>query len=93
MAGAANDAAMPCVAARAWLTVIRLPAGAPELNPAEGIWSQLKAGLANLVITSIGQLEKLVHDRMRAIQRDPDLAAGFLAQTGMTLEPELAWPP
>jgi putative transposase len=81
------------IAARPWLTVIRLPAGAPELNPAEGIWSQLKAGLANLVITSIGQLQDLVHDGMRAIQHQPDLAAGFLAQTGMTLEPELAWPP
>lgn len=30
------------------LTVFRLPAYAPELNPAEGIWSSLKRGLANL---------------------------------------------
>jgi putative transposase len=81
------------ITARPWLTVIRLPTGAPDLNPAEGIWSQLKAGLANLVITSVRQLEDLVHNGMRTIQHQPDLAAGFLAQTGMTLEPELAWPP
>jgi transposase len=31
-----------------WLTVERTPAYAPELNPMEGVWSNLKAGpLAN----------------------------------------------
>lgn len=81
------------VEARSWLTVIRLPAHAPELNPAEGIWSRLKARLANQVITTLDDLLRLVHDGMRDIQRHPDLAAGFLAQTGMTLEPEIPWPP
>ena len=31
----------------AWLRVYRLPAYAPDLNPAEGIWSLLKRAMAN----------------------------------------------
>jgi hypothetical protein len=31
---------------------------------------------------------EVVKQRLRHIQREPDLIAGFLAQTGMTLEPE-----
>jgi len=30
-----------------WLRIYRLPAYAPELNPAEGIWSLLKRAIAN----------------------------------------------
>jgi DDE superfamily endonuclease len=29
---------------RQWLTVVRLPAYAPELNPVEGVWSHMKRG-------------------------------------------------
>ena len=39
-----------------WLTVMRLPAYAPELNPTEGVWSHLKRGLGNCAATSIDQL-------------------------------------
>ena len=31
-----------------WLTEVRLPAYAPELNPAEGVWANMKNGLGNL---------------------------------------------
>jgi hypothetical protein len=33
---------------RQWLTVVRLPDYAPELNPVEGVWSHMKRGLGNL---------------------------------------------
>jgi hypothetical protein len=36
------------IEARDWLTVIRLPAYAPDLNPTEGVWANMKNGLANL---------------------------------------------
>ena len=36
------------IAARPWLTVFQLPAYAPELNPVEPVWSNLKRSLANL---------------------------------------------
>jgi DDE superfamily endonuclease len=32
----------------AWLTAVRLPARAPDLNPAEGAWSNMKNSLGNL---------------------------------------------
>ena len=35
------------VAARDWLTVARLPALAPELNPTEGVWSHVKRWIGN----------------------------------------------
>ena len=31
-----------------WLTEVRLPAYAPDLNPAEGVWANMKNGLGNL---------------------------------------------
>ena len=34
-----------------------------------------------------------VRDRLRRIQHRPGLISGFLAQPGLTLEPELPWKP
>jgi DDE superfamily endonuclease len=31
-----------------WLTVVQMPAYAPDLNPVEGAWSNMKNGLGNL---------------------------------------------
>lgn len=76
------------IAARGWLTVVRLPAYAPDLNPAEGLWAWAKHGMANTAFRGVNHLADVVRDRLRAVQRQPDLIAGFLAQTGMTLEPE-----
>ncbi|WP_211349062.1 transposase [Micromonospora pisi] len=42
------------IAARNWLTVIRLPAYAPDLNPTEGAWAHLKRGLADERSTRFG---------------------------------------
>jgi hypothetical protein len=40
---------------RDWLVVERLPAYAPELNPAEGLWSNLKGNeLANVAADGLG---------------------------------------
>jgi len=39
-----------------WLTVVRLPAYAPELNATEGVWSHLKRSLGNCAATGIDQL-------------------------------------
>jgi hypothetical protein len=42
---------------RSWLVVERLPAYAPDLNPAEGLWSSLKAvELANLTSSTLGEV-------------------------------------
>jgi putative transposase len=72
-------------AARDWLTVFQLPAYAPELNPVEPVWSNLKRSLANLVKQDIGQLTALVRTRLRRMQYRPGLLDGFLAKTGLDL--------
>ena len=73
---------------RGWLTVVRLPAYAPDLNPAEGVWANMKNGLGNLAARDVGQLADVVRNRLKTIQYRPELIGGFLAQTGLTLEPE-----
>ena len=69
-----------------WLTVIRLPAYAPDLNPAEGVWANMKNGLANLGTTNLDDLHRIISNRLKRIQYRPDLIDGFLAQTGLTLD-------
>jgi putative transposase len=74
-------------AARDWLTVFRLPPYAPELNPVEPVWSNLKRSLANLVKQDIGQLTTLVRTRLRRMQYQPGLLEGFLAKPRLDLAP------
>jgi len=70
-----------------WLTEVRLPAYAPELNAAEGAWSAMKNGLGNLAVGDVDQLAAIMKNRLKRIQYRPALIEGFLAQTGLTLEP------
>jgi hypothetical protein len=70
-----------------WLTVIQMPAYAPELNAAEGAWSAMKASLGNLAPGTVGQLAATARSRLRRIQRQPGLISGFLRQTGLSFEP------
>ena len=74
--------------ARDWLTVIRLPAYAPDLNPTEAVWSHLKRGIGNLAVTGVDHLLAIIKNRLKSIQYRPDLLDGFLAHTGLTLEPD-----
>ena len=67
-----------------WLTVVRLPAYAPELNPVEGVWANLKNGLGNLAVSGVDQLAAVVKNRLKRMQYRPELIDGFLAQTGLS---------
>lgn len=71
------------IAARPWLRVYRLPAYAPELNPAENLWSSLKRGMANLAPGGIDHLLGIVKNRLKRMQYRPTLAHGFLATSGL----------
>jgi putative transposase len=71
-------------ARRDWLTVIQLPAYAPDLNPAEGAWANMKNGLGNLAAGNADQLAAIMKNRLKRIQYRPALIDGFLAQTGLT---------
>ena len=75
------------IAARDWLHVIRLPAYAPDLNPAEHVWSHVKRGLGNLIVHGIDQLVAVVKNRLKRIQYRPELIDAFLAHTGLELDP------
>ena len=71
-----------------WLTEARLPAYAPDLNAVEGAWANMKNGLGNLAASDVDQLTAVVKNRLKAIQYRPALLDGFLAQTGLTLQPQ-----
>ena len=71
-----------------WLTEVRLPAYAPELNAAEGVWANMKNGLGNLAAREVDQLAVIIKNRLKRIQYRPALIEAFLAQTGLTLEPQ-----
>jgi hypothetical protein len=71
-----------------WLTVVRLPAYAPDLNPVEGVWSHMKRGLGNLAACGLDQLAVIMKRQLKQIQYRPDLIDGFLAQTGLSIQPQ-----
>ena len=71
-----------------WLTVIQLPAYAPDLNPVEGAWSVMKNGLGNLAGGTTDQLAAAMRHQLDRIQRRPGLITGFFGQTGLTLDPQ-----
>jgi hypothetical protein len=73
---------------RQWLTVVQLPAYAPDLNPVEGVWSHMKRGLGNLAACGLDQLVATVKSRLKQIQYRPGLIDGFLAQTGLSIQPQ-----
>ena len=71
-----------------WLTVIQLPAYAPDLNPVEGAWAVMKNAIGNLAAGTTSQLAAAMRHQLDRIQRQPALVTGFLGQTGLTLETE-----
>ncbi|MCK2214333.1 transposase [Actinomadura sp. ATCC 31491] len=72
---------------RAWLTVVHLPAYAPELNPMEMVWSHLKGGLGNLAPCTLDDLAAIIRSRLKQLQYRPGLLNAFLAHTGLIMNP------
>jgi transposase len=69
---------------RSWLVVERLPAYAPDLNPVEGVWSNLKGmELASLTSEHLGELIATARAGIDRIRRTPNLAYGFLHGCGL----------
>lgn len=71
------------IAARPWLRVYVLPGYAPELNPSENVWSNLRRGLANLAAGTITDLARIAKNRLKRMQYRPGLIDNFLAATGL----------
>jgi hypothetical protein len=73
---------------RHWLVVERLPAYAPELNPVEGLWSNLKGKggeLANLAVPTLGEVIEQAHRGVARVRGAPHLAYSFLRRTGLSV--------
>jgi transposase len=68
-----------------WLTVERLPAYAPELNPVEGLWANLKgAELANFAGDTVAEVADQAQGGIQRVCDSDSLVIGFLAHTGLS---------
>jgi transposase len=73
---------------RDWLTVERLPAYAPELNAVEYLWANLNAvELANLPTTTLAEVADATEHGIQRVCKSDSLVVGFLAHTGLSLDP------
>ncbi len=71
---------------RDWLAVEPLPGYAPDLNPIEGVWGNLKsAELANLCSDTIGEVADIAEDGLDRIGSDAALCLAFLRHSGLRL--------
>lgn len=74
------------VATQPWLVLEFLPSYAPELDPVEGLWANLKGReLANRCCADRAELIATAQVGSIRARRDPDLLRSFLAGTGLTL--------
>lgn len=68
------------------LTLEHLPSYAPELNPMEGVWSNLKAAkLANFCPDTLDALLEGSEEAATEIQQDRRLIKGFIRGTGLPI--------
>jgi hypothetical protein len=68
--------------------VERLPAYAPELNPVEGLWSNLKSKggeLANLTYPTLAGVIQQAHRGIERVRQTPHLAYSFLRRSGLSV--------
>ena len=71
---------------RSWLAVERLPGYAPELNPTEQVFGNLKSTeLANLCRNTIVEVEATAEDGLHRIGSDAQLCFAFLRHAGLSL--------
>jgi transposase len=71
---------------RRWLVVERLPAYAPELNPVELLWGNVKGvELANLCPATIDEARTAAEAGLQRAGTDYQLCFNFLNHTGLSL--------
>jgi transposase len=73
-------------AQRRWLRVERLPGYAPELNPTESLWQNIKGQeLANFCGASLRCAAAQCRRGVRRVRRRPSLLFSFLKHAGLSL--------
>ena len=71
---------------RDWLVVEYLPAYAPDLNPVEGLWANLKGvELANRACMSLEELAAAAEQGIGRVRGESELLFSFLHQAGLSL--------
>ncbi len=70
-----------------WLTTVRLPPDAPDLNPVEAVWSLGRRAMANTAFTTPHDLDRKLRRELRRIQLRPHLIDGCLTATDLTIDP------
>jgi DDE superfamily endonuclease len=70
-----------------WLTTERLPAYAPDLNPVELLWANLKGvELANCTGDTVAEVADQAQHGIQRVCDSDSLVIGFLAHTGLSLD-------
>lgn len=68
-----------------WLTVERLPGYAPELNPVEYVWGNVKGQeLANLCADNLGHAAAALSTGMTRVRQSQQLCFAFLRNAGLS---------
>jgi len=71
---------------RAWLEVVFLPGYAPDLNPVESLWGNLKGQeLANRCFNDLGEIFGAVDTGLTRARNSRDLLFGFLHHAGLSI--------
>lgn len=71
---------------RHWLVVEQLPAYAPELNPVEALWGNIKGReLAHLLAQTLAEVIAAAKRGLRRVRRRPQLLFAFLRASGLSL--------
>jgi len=71
---------------RSWLVVERLPAYAPDLNPVEALWANLKGvELANLAGDTLEEVTAAAERGVQRVRGTPHLPFSFLRYCGLSL--------
>ena len=64
-----------------------LGANAPELNPADSVWSHIKYGrLPNYTPLDLSELRNTVTTELERLQREPHLLRAFVRRTKLNFE-------
>jgi len=69
-----------------WLSIVRLPAYAPEMNPVEGLWANiLGQELANRSVNDLGDMVEGVRHGFHRVHSAGRLLHSFLDHAGLSL--------
>ncbi len=65
--------------------MIRLPAYAPPLNPAEGVWRWLKRSLGNMCCEGLHELRYELGLAIQRLRRRPEILKSFFAWASLPI--------